>query len=45
MAKKKNNGTDFEIATQDFFKKVFEEIGFHVISVRKQWAGTQNGFD
>lgn len=38
-------GSDFEKLTHDFFKKIFEEIGFQVLSVRKQWSGTQNGFD
>jgi len=38
-------GASFEKATHDFFKKIFEEIGFQVLSIRKQWSGTQNGFD
>ncbi len=42
---KKNKGSEFEKATQTLFKAVFTELGFHVIDVRKQWSGTQNGFD
>lgn len=38
-------GSDFEKATQDFFEKIFKEMGFQVLSVRRQWSGTQNGFD
>lgn len=47
MAKKSNvhKGADFEKSSFDFFQKIFEEIGFQVLSVRKQWSGTQNGFD
>lgn len=40
-----HKGADFEKASHEFFKKIFEEIGFQVLSVRKQWSGTQNGFD
>jgi hypothetical protein len=43
MAKAK--GSEFEKQVQGFFRKVFEEMGFTVIEVRRQWAGTQNGFD
>jgi hypothetical protein len=38
-------GSDFEKLVQPFFKKIFEEMGFLVIQVRKQDSGTQNGFD
>ncbi|TJY38208.1 hypothetical protein [Pontimicrobium aquaticum] len=38
-------GTQFENHTKPFFRKVFEEIGFHVLEVRNQTSGTQNGFD
>jgi hypothetical protein len=45
MAKNNSKGSEFEKACQSFFKKIFEEIGFLVLSVRRQWSGTQNGFD
>lgn len=38
-------GSDFENLVKPFFRKVFEEMGFLVIQVRKQNSGTQNGFD
>lgn len=38
-------GSDFEKLVQPFFKRIFEEMGFLVIQVRKQDSGTQNGFD
>jgi hypothetical protein len=41
----KGKGSEFEIQVQKFFRKIFEEMGFTVIEVRRQWAGTQNGFD
>lgn len=43
MAKAK--GAEFEKRIQEFFRKIFEEMGFFVMEVRRQWAGTQNGFD
>jgi hypothetical protein len=39
------NGGDFEKIVQPFFKEIFQKMGFVVIQVRKQDAGTQNGFD
>ncbi|MCZ4224717.1 MULTISPECIES: restriction endonuclease [Pedobacter] len=38
-------GEDFEKLVAPFFKKLFQDMGFLVIQVRKQTAGTQNGFD
>jgi hypothetical protein len=38
-------GSDFEKLVEPFFKKIFEEMDFIVIQVRKQDSGTQNGFD
>lgn len=38
-------GSDFEKLVKPFFKKIFEEMGFLVIQVRKQDSGDQNGFD
>jgi hypothetical protein len=41
----KSKGSEFENLVLEFFKKIFEEMGFIVLEARKQWAGTQNGFD
>lgn len=41
----KPKGSAFENSVLEFFKKIFEEMGFIVIEARKQWSGTQNGFD
>jgi hypothetical protein len=38
-------GSDFEKLVKPFFKRIFEEMGFLVIQVRKQDSGDQNGFD
>lgn len=38
-------GTQFESLIKPFFKKIFGKMGFHVIEVRNQASGTQNGFD
>jgi len=38
-------GSLFEKQIEQFFKNFFEEMGFVVITVRRQKAGTQNGFD
>lgn len=38
-------GSDFEKLVEPFFRKIFNEIGFLVIQVRKQDSGDQNGFD
>ena len=38
-------GADFEKLVKPFFKRIFEEMGFLVIQVRKQDSGDQNGFD
>lgn len=38
-------GSDFEKLVKPFFKRIFEEMGFLVIQVRKQDSGNQNGFD
>jgi hypothetical protein len=38
-------GTDFEKIVEPFFRKIFGEMGFTVIQVRRQDAGTQDGFD
>jgi hypothetical protein len=38
-------GSDFEELVKPFFRKVFEDMGFLVIQVRKQKSGSQNGFD
>ncbi len=38
-------GADFEQLVKPFFKKLFEEMCFIVIEVRKQDSGNQNGFD
>lgn len=38
-------GSDFEKLVKPFFKKIFEEMGFLVLQVRKQDSGDQNGFD
>lgn len=38
-------GNDFEKLVKPFFKRIFEEMGFLVIQVRKQDSGDQNGFD
>lgn len=38
-------GSDFEKLVKPFFKKIFGEMGFLVIQVRKQDSGDQNGFD
>lgn len=38
-------GTEFESLVQPFFKTIFGKMGFHVIEVRNQASGTQNGFD
>lgn len=45
MAKSDSKGSEFEKVCQSFFSKGFEEIGFLVLSFRRQWSGTQNGFD
>ncbi len=39
------SGSDFEKLVKPFFKKIFEEMGFIVIEIRKQDSGDQNGFD
>lgn len=39
------SGTDFEALIKPFFRTVFEKMGFTVLEVRNQTAGTQNGFD
>src|SRR5687767_8838041 len=41
----KNKGSEFEKQAQAFFREIFESMGFVVVEVRRQWAGTQNGFD
>lgn len=41
----KSKGSEFEKQVQSFFRLLFENMGFIVIEVRKQWSGTQNGFD
>jgi hypothetical protein len=38
-------GEDFERLVKPFFKELFEKMGFFILEVRKQNAGTQNGFD
>ena len=38
-------GSDFEKLVKPFFKRIFEEMGFLVMQVRKQDSGNQNGFD
>lgn len=38
-------GADFEQLVEPFFKKLFQDMGFLVIQVRRQTSGTQNGFD
>lgn len=38
-------GSDFEKLVEPFFRKIFKEMGFLVIQVRKQDSGDQNGFD
>lgn len=38
-------GADFENLIKPYFRKLFSEMGFLVIQVRKQSSGTQNGFD
>ncbi|MCB9257584.1 MAG: restriction endonuclease [Chitinophagales bacterium] len=38
-------GSDFEKLVKPFFKRIFEEMGFLVMQVRKQDSGDQNGFD
>lgn len=38
-------GDDFENATKDFANRLFSELGYVVLQVRKQKSGTQNGFD
>lgn len=38
-------GDKFEILTVKFANELFEKMGFQVIKVRKQWSGTQYGFD
>lgn len=38
-------GSDFEKMAQTFLNNIFEELGFTVLEIRKQRAGTQNGFD
>ncbi|MES2575284.1 MAG: hypothetical protein V4572_10100 [Bacteroidota bacterium] len=38
-------GGDFENLVQPFFLKIFDEMEYIVIQVRKQSSGTQNGFD
>lgn len=39
------SGSDFEKLVKPFFKKIFDEMGFIVIEIRKQDSGDQNGFD
>lgn len=39
------SGSDFEKLVKPFFKKLFADLGFFVLEVRKQDSGTQNGFD
>lgn len=39
------SGSDFEKLVKPFFKRIFEEMGFLVMQVRKQDSGNQNGFD
>jgi hypothetical protein len=38
-------GTDFEKVVEPFFRKIFTEMGFTVIQVRRQDSGDQDGFD
>ncbi|MEA5140585.1 hypothetical protein [Arcicella rigui] len=38
-------GSDFEKLVKPFFRKIFQEMEFLVIQVRKQDSGDQNGFD
>ena len=38
-------GGVFEDLTKEFIPKLFEKMGFQVLKNRKQWAGTQYGFD
>jgi len=38
-------GTEFEVLTKTFFKKLFKDMGYIVLEVRNQTSGTQNGFD
>jgi hypothetical protein len=38
-------GNNFENLTREFLAKLFENMGFQVLKNRKQWAGTQYGFD
>ncbi len=39
------SGSDFETLVKPFFKKLFTDMGYFVLEVRKQDSGTQNGFD
>ena len=38
-------GAAFEVKTQEFLAKLFDQLGFQVTEFRRQSAGTQNGFD
>ena len=38
-------GDKFEKLTREFAGELFKRMGYQVIRVRKQWAGTQYGFD
>ena len=38
-------GNEFETLVKPFFEQLFEDLGFDVLHVRGQLAGTQNGFD
>jgi len=38
-------GEKFESTTQRFISILFKKFDFQVLSVRKQWSGTQYGFD
>jgi len=39
------SGSDFETLVKPFFKRLFTDLGYFVLEVRKQSSGTQNGFD
>jgi len=39
------SGSDFEKIVKPFFKELFDQMGFMVLQVRKQDAGSQDGFD
>jgi hypothetical protein len=38
-------GSLFEEKVELLFRKIFSEAGYHVIDIRRQQAGSQNGFD